>query len=379
MIEHHATTRREALLAGAAGVLAITAAGCGGASGAGNRKAIPSSEPLAGKPIEDRLVMGNWVDFTSPANLKAFTAETGVDVTQSGYGSEEELIAKLRTGGFKFDVVVPGTSGLEQLRDGGLLLELDPSLLPNLKHLKPAFAGDGRLAPDSRYGVAKDYGIASFFWRADVVDVPPRTIAEGFEMLDRHRDATVNVIESSNELIALALAALGLSINSEDDDDLARARDLLIAAKPAFDTISTQYIERGQRGEIDIGIGYSGDVRRIKQARAEAGDAIEFLIPDGPTEAFVDVWAIPANAPHPVAAHAWINYVLDPRNAARETEHIQFGSPVAGSERHLPAELADDPITSIPDEALARFEIPSVLSPEGERKRSRVFTEFKAA
>jgi spermidine/putrescine-binding protein len=151
------------------------------------------------------------------------------------------------------------------------------------------------------------------------------------------------------------------------------------AAKPSIDTISTQYIERGQRGEIDIGIGYSGDVRRIKQARAEAGDAIEFLIPEGPTEAFVDVWAIPANAPHPVAAHAWINYVLDPRNAARETKYIQFGSPVAGIERHLPDELAKDPITSIPDDALARFEIPSVLSPEGERKRARIFTEFKAA
>jgi hypothetical protein len=27
----------------------------------------------------------------------------------------------------------------------------------------------------------------------------------------------------------------------------------------------------------------------------------------------------------------------------------------------------------------ARYEIPAVLSPEGERKRSRIFTDFKAA
>ena len=372
-------TRREVLLAGAAGVLGLAAAGCGSNAGSGGRASATPHAELAGEPIEDRLIMGNWVDFTSPVNLKEFTAEFGVDITQSGYGSEEELIAKMRTGGFKFDIVVPGTSGLEQMGEAGLLMELDRSLLPNLEHLAPAFAGDGRLAPDPRYGVAKDYGIASFFWRTAVVDDPPRTIAEAFEMLGRHRDARVNVIESSNELIALALAALGLSINSERDEDLARARDLLIAAKPSIDTISTQYIERGQRGEIDIGIGYSGDVRRIRQGRAKTGDEVAFLIPEGPTEAFVDVWAIPADAPHPVAAHAWINYVLDPRNAARETEHIQFGSPVTGIEGHLPEELRGDPITSIPDEALARFEIPSVLTPEGERKRSRIFTEFKAA
>jgi spermidine/putrescine transport system substrate-binding protein len=364
------TTRRQALLAGAAGFLGLAAAGCGGQSGGNGRAATPTPAALAGKPVEDRLIMGNWVDFTSPENLKDFAAETGVKITQAGYGSEEELIAKMRTGGFKYDLVVPGTGGLEQLRDAGLLMELDHTLLPNLAHLQPAFAGDGPLAPDPRFGVAKDYGIASFFWRTAVVDDPPRTIADGFELLGRHRDARVNVIESSNELIALALAALGLSINSERDEDLDRARDLLIAAKPSIDTISTQYIERGQRGEIDIGIGYSGDVRRIQRARAKDGDAIELLIPDGPTEAFVDVWAIPANAPHPVAAHAWINYVLDPRNATRETEYIQFGSPVRG---------AEDPDTAIPDDALARFEIPSVLTPDGERKRARIFTEFKAA
>jgi hypothetical protein len=69
--------------------------------------------------------------------------------------------------------------------------------------------------------------------------------------------------------------------------------------------------------------------------------------------------------------------VLDPRNAARETAHIQFGSPVADIERYLPEDLRDDPVTAIPDDALARYEIPGVISPEGERKRARAYTEFR--
>ena len=106
------------------------------------------------------------------------------------------------------------------------------------------------------------------------------------------------------------------------------------------------------------------------RARAKDGDAIELLIPDGPTEAFVDVWAIPANAPH-----------RSPRTRRSITCSTRATPPDRPSTSSSAARSrgAEDPDTAIPDDALARFEIPSVLSPEGERKRARIFTEFKAA
>lgn len=368
-------TRREALAAGAAAGLALT--GCEGRTLGGG--AGPAATIAPGARVEDRMIMANWVDYTSPDNLKGFQRSYGVKIVESGFGSDEELVAKMGAGGSRFDLIVPSTSSLDQLGRAGLLMELDPDLIPNLRHVKPVFREKGVLNPAPRFGVVKDYGILSFYWRTAVVKERPRTLKDVFDLLPRYRDARVNFIESGGEIVATALTALGYSLNSVDERELEEAKRLLSSVKGSVDTISTQYLERGSRGEIDIGLGYNGDVLRIKAARAEKGDEIAFLIPEGKAEAFVGFWSVPANARSPVAAHKWIDYVLDPRRAARESAYTMFGSPVGAAAEHLPRALRDDPILNIPEAALRRYEVSRVLSPQGERLRNRVFTEFKAA
>lgn len=355
--------------------MSLWLAACGGQTGANAPTGTGKAGLAADAAVEDQMLLANWVDFANPDNLEQFAREHSLKLTQDGYGSQEELLAKLGAGGSRFDVVCPGTSGLSQMIDQDLALELTPELVPNLDNIKPAF----RDAALNRFGVPKDFGLVSFFWRTDVVKEQPRTLLECFELLPRYRDARVNFIESGDEIVGTALAALGLSVNTEDDGDIARARELLLKVKPAVDQISTQYIERGSRGEIDFGLGYSGDVRRMVQARARKDDEMVFLVPDGSAERFVDYWVIPAAAQHPVAAHAFLNFMLDPRVAAREQEYIQYGTPIAGTERFVDRELATDPTVAIPEEKLRNYQELADLGPRAERQRTRVFTEFKAA
>ena len=322
-------------------------------------------------------MIANWADFQSPDNLKAFARRHDVAITKTGYGSEEELLAKVGAGATGFDLVVPGGGGLATMVGRGEALALDHERIPNLRHLSPQFA-DPEYDPGNRHSVPKDYGITSFWWRAGVVDPEPRTIADCFDALPRLRGASVNFIESANETINAALAATGESINTTDPAALDRAKDLLLSVKPYVDTISTTYIERGQRGEIDFGLGYNGDVSRIRAERVKRGDDVRFLVPDGPAQGYVDLWVVPAAAEHPVAAHAFIDYVLDPRAAARELEYTQFGSPVAGVERFAPAAAAD-PIVSIPAAAMARYEVALPYEPAVARRRNEIYTAFKAA
>jgi spermidine/putrescine transport system substrate-binding protein len=53
------------------------------------------------------LLLANWVDYTDPENYKKYTASVGPKVTVDGYGSNDELLAKLSAGGAKFDLVAP--------------------------------------------------------------------------------------------------------------------------------------------------------------------------------------------------------------------------------------------------------------------------------
>ena len=77
-------------------------------------------------------------------------------------------------------------------------------------------------------------------------------------------------------------------------------------------------------------MGWNGDVRRAIVSLAKKDREMVYLVPDGPTEYWVDNWVIPADSEHPVAAHKWIDYVLEPVNAGKEMNYHQYPVPVTG-------------------------------------------------
>jgi spermidine/putrescine-binding protein len=102
-----------------------------------------------------------------------------------------------------------------------------------------------------------------------------------------------------------------------------------------------------------------------------------FLVPDGPTEYWVDNWVVPTDAAHPVAAHKWIDFVLDPVNAGREMNYHQYPVPVEGI-KGVDPELANDPVINIPGEKIQGYEA-QIDTAKGLQQRNRAYTEFKAA
>jgi hypothetical protein len=97
----------------------------------------------------------------------------------------------------------------------------------------------------------------------------------------------------------------------------------------------------------------------------------------GPTDYWVDNWVIPTGAEHPVAAHKWIDFVLDPVNAGKEMNYHQYAVPVTGIEGVDP-ELANDPVINVPDERIQDYES-QIQTARGLQQRNRAYTEFKAA
>jgi spermidine/putrescine transport system substrate-binding protein len=382
-------TRRQALLAGGGAALAAYLAGCGGSTandsggGGGSGGDEESAEaqpptPADGQVEQGNLLLSNWVDYSDPANYKAYTKEYGPKITVSGFGSNEEILAKLRAGGSKFDVVAPTGYAVKTMADLGLIIPLTHELIPNLKNLQPAFTKTD-YDPGNKYSVPKDYGTTSFYWLTDKVSDNPKTIADCFELLKdpAFKDLRVNFLEGGTQVMAMALAALGYSINSEDQGEIDEAKQLLVDVKPNVDTINSTYIERASRGEIDFGMGWNADVRRAIEALAKKDREMVYLVPDGPTEYWVDNWVIPEGAEHPVAAHKWIDFVLDPVNAGKEMNYHQYAVPVTGIKGVDPA-LASDPIINIPDEKIQGYES-QVQTARGLQQRNRAYSEFKAA
>ena len=121
-----------------------------------------------------------------------------------------------------------------------------------------------------------------------------------------------NLLDGAEEVVPLALMALGLDPNTDSSSDFAKVKKFLLEIRQGVTTIdSSGYINDAIAGKIILGQGWNGDVRRIVQARKKQGD-ITAVIPTEASEMWADNWCIPVNAPAPggrarvdqLAAHA---------------------------------------------------------------------------
>jgi spermidine/putrescine transport system substrate-binding protein len=372
-----ALTRRHALAVGAAGLAGAFLTACGGRSGAAPAATSSGGAGgLKGKPIEDELLLSNWVDYADPKDYKAFTKRLGPKVNVEGFGSNDELLAKLSAGGSNWDIVAPSGSYVPALIEKGLLMPLDHSLLPNLKNLEPAFTRT-KFDPGNKYSVTKDYGITSFYYRKDVVPNPPDTLRGWVELLPQYKGKNINIVEGASEMWGIFLLAAGHHEDSTNEADYEDALKLALAAKPAITTISSTYIERLQRGQIDIGLGWNGDVLRAAMEAKKRGIEIGFTVPKGAGEYWTDNWAIAASSKHPVAAHAWINFMLEPEIAGREWNYVGYTVPVKGAEQFVDPKIANDPMIKVPSSTLDGYDS-TVATPETNALYGKYYTKFKA-
>ena len=105
---------------------------------------------------------------------------------------------------------------------------------------------------------------------------------------------------------------------------------------------SSQYISDLANGEICVAVGFSGDIF-IAAARAEeAGTGIEiaYSVPTEGTQQWFDMMAIPADAPNPEAAHAFINFIMDPQITADITNYVCYANANAASMPLVDPEIA---------------------------------------
>jgi len=375
-------TRRQAL---GLGGMAMLAAACGSTSTTSSGSAPASSaNPLAGKPLEDHLEIYNWSEYDDPSTFSKFKklpaeAKAGMTVHETFYSSNDELLAKLHAGGTSYDIIVPSQNAVAELIQEKALMRLDPALLPNLKNLDPSFLKPS-YDPTGEYHIIKDFGITMFFFNNKVVTDELKTMHDFYMALPKNvSKGRTNLLDGAEEVVPLALTALGLDPNTTSQSDFSQVKSFLLSIRKGVTTIdSSAYIDDAIAGKIILGQGWNGDVRRIVQGRAKQKD-MTAVIPTEASEIWADNWCIPASAPHPVAAHAWINWLLTPSTAVTEMNYHNYKIPIASALDQLPAALKNDPLFNVPKSYTDNYHYILNVSPQVVEARTQIYSEFKAA
>ena len=314
-----------AVAAGAVGALAACSPG-GGAQNAAQ---------ATGGALESKLSIYTWGDYDAPDVIESFTKDLGPKITLSSFNSNEELVAKLvaAKGTSGYDIVVPTGTFIPQMIENGLLSKFNRDLIPNIEHMDPAFLGRA-WDPDNEYSICKAWGTTGFVYDKTVIT---RELADWNDFLDAAQNEAsgkTSVLDDPAELTGLYFWANGIDWTTTDPADLDAAEDYLVNTLAphisAFDSYpggaaipqATHALLQAWNGDARIGILESSDP-----------DRWQWVLGGPATEIWMDNWAIATGAPNPEAAHAFINYVLEPENSLAELDYIGYHTGATGIEQ----------------------------------------------
>ena|SRR3984885_10110483 len=317
---------------------ALLFAGCGRQPAATSPEpGAPGGSTASGSATDaDKVVnVYNWSDYIDPTILPAFEKEYGIKVNYDVFDSNEVLETKLLAGHTGYDVVVPSASFLQRQIQAGVFQKLDKSLLPNLTNLDPDITRRIEVHdPGNQYGVNYLWGTDGIGYNeTQVSNAMPNAPVDSFAMfydpnvIRNFKNCGVSILDAPDEIVATVLLYLGRNPNSESLEDLQAAEKVLLAIRPYVRYInSSKYIEDLANGEICLALGWSGDVGQARTRATEAGKTykIRYNIAKEGAIMFFDMLAIPADAPHPRNAHLFIDYMLRPEVAAKNSSTMHY-------------------------------------------------------
>jgi putrescine transport system substrate-binding protein len=199
-------------------------------------------------------------------------------------------------------------------------------------------------------------------------------------VVSKFKDCGVYFLDSPDDLFPSALAYLGLDPNSKKDDDLSKAADVLKAVAPYVQKFhSSEYIDALANGDICVAIGYSGDVFQARDRADEANNGvhIDYAIPKEGSLMWFDSMAILKDAPHPDAAHAFINYMMDPKVAAANTDFVSYPNGSIDSQQYVSKDVLDDAKIYPPKDILEKTFTTTPFDQKVQRVVTRLWTTIK--
>jgi putrescine transport system substrate-binding protein len=92
---------------------------------------------------------------------------------------------------------------------------------------------------------------------------------------------------------------------------------------------------------------------------------------------WIDMMAIPADAPHPANALQFIDYILRPEVAAKISDTVAYANPNTAATKLVDAKISGDPNIYPPQDVRARLFFDTPVTPQYERLRTRAWTRIK--
>lgn len=301
------------------------------------------------KEEKDVLSVYNVGDYIDESLISKFEEETGIEVRYETYDTNEMMYQKVKSGSSSYDLVFPSDYMVEKMKAEGLLKKIDFKNIPNFKYIDKDFLNP-IYDKTNEYSVPYMWGTFGILYNKKMVKDP----VDSWDILWNPKyKGNIMMFDSVRDTMGIALKKLGYSMNSTNPKEIDEAKELLMRQKDlVLAYVNDEGKDRLLGEETAMGIIYSGDAVTL----IEENSNLEYAIPKEGTNKWVDAMCIPSTAKHKKEAEMFINFLLDPKNAAVNADYIGYSIPNTGALELLDEEVTSDPVAYPSEEVLDKSE-----------------------
>jgi len=296
------------------------------------------------KSSGDVLNIYNVGDYIDESLIEKFEEETGIKVVYETYDTNEIMYQKIKSGGSKYDLIVPSDYMIEKMKDEKLIQKIDYSNIPNYKNIDESFKKPSYDENDE-YSVPYFWGTFGILYNKNMVSDP----VDSWDILWNEKySGEILMLDSVRDTMAIALMKLGYSQNSINEKELDKAKAEWIAQRPLVRAyVNDEGKDRLLGEEAAMGIVYSGDAVTLM----DQNENLAYGIPKTGTNKWVDALCIPTDAENKDYAEKFINFMLEPENAVQNIDYIGYSTPNKAALEMLSQDVKSNPV-AYPDKTL---------------------------
>ncbi|MDR0323049.1 MAG: spermidine/putrescine ABC transporter substrate-binding protein [Treponema sp.] len=326
---------------------------------------------LAGCGNKNRLTIYTWDEMFPQDVLRSFEKETGIKINYINFDENETMLARLQAArAGNYDLIIADDYIIEMAIAEGLVQKLDKSKISNFRNINPIYQRQF-YDPADEYTVPYGAGVQT------IVYDPKRVNIEIFGYYDLWDSSFINslgIIGNFRVINGMALKVLGESYNTNNTGKIRDAGELLLQLAPNIRLIMDDRLEdQLLSGEISAAVMYTSQVTAAKMANPN----LEVVFPEEGIGFGIMAGFIPAKAPNPDAAHAFLNFILNAQTGASCFEHLGYYSTNSASDPLIAPKYRD--FLTLPSGFNVNMEMIKNISPEADEAHNIIWTSFRNA
>lgn len=317
----------------------------------------------------------NWGEYISDGSddsmnvIKEFEELTGISVHYTTFASNEEMYAKIKSGGGQYDVIIPSDYMIARMASEGMLEKLDFSNIPNYALIDDVYKGM-EYDENEEYSVPYMWGIVGLIYNTTMID---DEIDSWNALWDERYMGNILMFSNSRDAFGISLARLGYSLNDTDPAHLEEAANELKNQKMLVQAyVMDEIFNKMEGGEAAIAPYYAGDAITMIDENPD----LAFAIPKEGTNYFVDAMVIPTGCENKEAAEMFINFMCEPEVSAANAEYIGYSTPSSAAKELLDLDEETMAIAYPDASVLEKTEVFKALPEEANEAIDKYWTDI---